>query len=572
VSTTREPASDSATPPARVPGNRWTAIEVEEIAAVDARLTVSIVVCGADPAGLTPLTLAGLAEQTYPATLIEVVVGAGSGVPEAELRAAGNGLELSFATPSDAGSALAGVEGARGDVLLLIPAGAIPAPELVEAHARWHHAVGDAVSVGISRAVDVESLRAADVADGHESGRLEDRLERRRVPGRADEETVETYLERTRDLTERRDDLFRLAGRGSAAMRAATYHEAGGAGSEEDGALARLDLAYRLECLGCVFVAERRAVTFEHYPYDGPALQGAADDLLENGGGPHATVAPSVADRFPTPGFRARESSRMHTRPAIAVNVPVGEESAEDVLETVDAVLRGHFQDLQLRLTGTDDHAERRLIEASCASDPRIVLGRPTTDTASEIPYHVDLPGVAVPDERTFEDIHDLMTKEGVGALHVTVPGELPRNAMVEVVATGPLARSRRVAAATGEPVETVLGQLFGERWVSGVEVSIRRRGAPEPQVTEHGPLARATDIEHERKQHLRHSARAATNRARADRYLQRAERERLRARAERERAGRVEARIARAESSRAYVLLRPLRRLGGALRARVRR
>ncbi len=95
------------------------------------------------------------------------------------------------------------------------------------------------------------------------------------------------------------------------------------------------------------------------------------------------------------------------------------------------------------------------------------------------MPYQVDLPAVAVPDERTFEDIHDLMTKEGVGALHVTVPGELPRNAMVEVVATGPLARSRRVAAATGEPVETVLGQLFGERWVSGVEVSIRRRGAP---------------------------------------------------------------------------------------------
>jgi hypothetical protein len=87
-----------------------------------------------------------------------------------------------------------------------------------------------------------------------------------------------------------------------------------------------------------------------------------------------------------------------------------------------------------------------------------------------------------------------------------------------------------------------LLGSLFGERWVSGVEVSIRRRGTAEPQVTEHGPLAAATDLDHERTQHLRHQGRADTLQSRADRFAQRAVRERLRAREERLRAERLEA------------------------------
>jgi hypothetical protein len=545
---------------------------VDDVGSLDARATVSVVVSGEDPDGRLALTVAAVAEQTYPASLIELVVDAGTS-PEAELREAAGEVDLALApTASDGPALAAAADAARGDVLIFLPAGAIAGGELVEAHARWHHAVGDAVSVGLSRAVDAGSLRAADVSGAQEAKRLDALLGPHLLPSRADQEDVAAYLERTRDLTERRPDIFRLAGRGSVAMRAETYRAAGGAGADADDALARLELAYRLECYGCVFVPERRGLTFEHYPYTGPALQGAADELVENGDAPRTTVDPLVADRFPPAGFRSRDSSRMHTRPGMVVNVSVGEEGAGETLETVDAVLRGHFQDLELRLTVGDDHPERQLIEDSCASDSRVVIGPPSTDAPSKIPYQVSLPAVAVPDERTFEDIHELMTKEGMGALHVTVPGEIPRNAMVEAVATGPLARARRVASVDGEQVEVTLGRLFGERWVSGVEVSIRRRGAPEPQVTEHGPLARATDLGHERTQHLRHSSRAATNQAKADRYVQRAEGERLRARAERERAARVETRIARAESSRAYTLLRPVRRLGGAVRRRVGR
>jgi hypothetical protein len=98
------------------------------------------------------------------------------------------------------------------------------------------------------------------------------------------------------------------------------------------------------------------------------------------------------------------------------------------------------------------------------------------------------------------------------------------------------------------------------------VEVSLRRRGAPEPQVTEHGPLAPATDLAHERAQHLKQLDRAIKLEERAERHADRATRERLRARQEKERARRLEGSIARMESSSSYRLLRPLRSLGGAI------
>ena len=60
--------------------------------------------------------LYALARQSYPEELIEVLE-PGAGEPD-------------------------------GDIVVLLDAGAVPAPGFVEAHARWHHAVGDAVTFG----------------------------------------------------------------------------------------------------------------------------------------------------------------------------------------------------------------------------------------------------------------------------------------------------------------------------------------------------------------------------------------------------------------------------------------
>jgi hypothetical protein len=156
----------------------------------------------------------------------------------------------------------------------------------------------------------------------------------------------------------------------------------------------------------------------------------------------------------------------------------------------------------------------------------------------------VTLPALASLDARTLGDLHELALGEDVGALHVTVPGAAPQDAMIEVVATAAWRRAERLSSATGEPPEQIIGRLFGERWVSGVEVSTRRHGVDEPQVTEHGPLAAATDLGHERNAHLRFRERATDLEERAATLAQRTLVERLHARAERQAAERVESRL----------------------------
>ena len=138
---------------------------------------------------------------------------------------------------------------------------------------------------------------------------------------------------------------------------------------------------------------------------------------------------------------------------------------------------------------------------------------------ACEVPFQVTVPPVAALDPRTLADLHELALGEDAGALHVTVPGAAPagrddRGRGDRGVAARPAARGRaRARIRRGR-----LGRLFGERWVSGVEVSTRRHGVDEPQVTEHGPLAAATDLDHERNAHLRFRERADDlDRARGD-------------------------------------------------------
>ena len=101
-------------PPADVTQGLWRDIDVADPGALEAEARVSVVALG-DPA---PGLAEALGAQTYPADLIELA----DGEPE-------------------------------GDLVIFLPAGARPEPDLVAAHARWHHAASDVVSLGSVRFV-----------------------------------------------------------------------------------------------------------------------------------------------------------------------------------------------------------------------------------------------------------------------------------------------------------------------------------------------------------------------------------------------------------------------------------
>jgi hypothetical protein len=488
-----------------VPGNDWTLLDVPAAAELEPAAAVSVIVEAGDPTGAA-LTAASLEAADYPRSLLEVL------------------------GPGDAREP-------RGDVLMILGAGTIPAPDALAAHARWHHAAADAVSLGPVTPIEAEGVSPDALRSSADGPALADLLE----PRQAGDDPFGLILDLTAKLTDLEGGLFLGAALGTLAVRRDTYLAAGGAARGGLPVhLRRLDLAYRLACAGAVFVPEPSARAWTVAGRAEAGLAGAIAAAAAAG----RTIElehPAAASLVPLPPFRALPSPRRFRRPAVVVDVDAASEPAAEVLATIEPVLGGRLGDLELRIQAAGDHPEREALAAAAERDPRVTLAPPSTEAFCESPFQVLLPAVALPDPRTIADLHSMLAVEGTGALHVTVPGAPPDETMVEAVATGPLARARRVAAATGEEVEAVLGRLFGERWVSGVEVSVRRHGVDEPHVTEHGPLAAATDADHERIQHLRFRDRADDLEARATAQEARILAERLRAREERLRAEQLE-------------------------------
>lgn len=401
----------------------------------------------------------------------------------------------------------------EGDIVVLIAAGVVPGGAFVSAHARWHHTVADAVSFGPLTPIDPAGV-----------------------------EPLGLVCDLTRDLTDPAGGHHLAAAEGTLAVRQDLYREAGGAGSAP-APVNRVDLAHRLLCAGAVFVAEPGAGARGEAPGIAAAVARACED-----GRSLELELPRAAALVALPPFRGPASPRRHARAALVVNVDVGTADGDEALATIAGALRGLMGDIELRVQVADDHPARDRIATAVAADPRASLGPSSLEGPCEAPYQASVPAVAMLDPRTVADLHELALGEDVGALHVTVPGMRPQEAMIEVVATGAWRRSQRLARTTGEDAQAVLGRLYGERWVSGVEVSTRRHGIEEPQVTEHGPLAKATDLGHERNAHLRFRERADDMAERAATLAQRTLVERLRARAERQAAERVEARLAEHE------------------------
>jgi len=450
-------------------------------------LAVSVVVEPADgPQGALADTLEALGRQTYPESLVEVIAPDGADEP-------------------------------TGDVVVFVQAGAVPSREFVAAHARWHAAAADAASLGPVR-------RDA-----------------------AEDDPFDVILALTRSFTDPADGLIIAAALGSLGVRRETLLAVGGRG---EGALSlrRLDLAQRLHSYGAVFAPEQVA---EARIAGGTASAELARAVTEAATGKARLEAryPDAASIVALPPFRAIASPRRYSRPAVVVNVEAAGADAADVAATVAPLLDGVLGDLELRLQVPEDHPERAELERLAGGDSRARIAASSLTERCDSPFQVMVPAQALPDPRTLADLHRLAIGEGAGAMHVTVPGAPPQDVMIEVVASGAWARAGRVARRSGEDGGVVVGRLFGERWVSGVEVNVRAHGVDEPHVTEHGPLAAATDPKRERMQHLRFRSRADELERSTDVLADRVIAERLRARGARLYADRLETRLGRSRS-----------------------
>ena len=209
--------------------NDWRQVEVPAPGAFVPERPVSVIVpYYAQPEELAR-TLATLECQTYPRELFEVVV-VDDGSPEPLERPRSTPLDVKVVRQEDLGFGVArarntGVRAALHDILLFLDGDMLPEAEWLAAHARWHHAVPDALTLGLHAHVSVDGVDAETIRS--RPGTLKELFAGRKMEA-DDYDTLERILRRTDDLTSRADDLFRVVAGGNLGIRRGFYELVGG--------------------------------------------------------------------------------------------------------------------------------------------------------------------------------------------------------------------------------------------------------------------------------------------------------------------------------------------------------
>ena len=127
---------------AYVAGHDWRSLALPSMAQLAMRRSVSVVVSAPAAPEALARTLAALERQTYPRHLVEVIVVDGSSTGALEPAAARN----------------AGARAAAHAVLFFLDGGLMPEAWWLAAHARWHHAVSDVLTVGERAVVGTDDV------------------------------------------------------------------------------------------------------------------------------------------------------------------------------------------------------------------------------------------------------------------------------------------------------------------------------------------------------------------------------------------------------------------------------
>ena len=376
--------SRPAPSPAAVRHNDWRAVDVADREDFVPALPVSVIVpCFEAPQALA-LTLAGLEGQCWPRDLVEVVVvDDGSDPP---LRPPACALDVRVVRQERRGFGLArarnaGVRAAAHDILVFLDGDVIPEAGLLAAHARWHHAVSDALTVGFCACVSVAGIDAAAVRT------RKDTLAELFAGRGLDAPWLERHMARTGDLTSRHEDLFRAVTGGNFAVSRALFEEVGGFDESFDRYGGEdTELAYRAQVRGALLVPARDALGWHQGRWrDGREAKERSQDLQ----------ASKLAELIADPGFRTPVPGGRFAVPRHVVTVDAGETPEERIATCVDELLADAQGDLAVRIeVPADRRGDRTRLRRRYGAEPRVRVA-PDCDALDELPaspLHVTVP------------------------------------------------------------------------------------------------------------------------------------------------------------------------------------
>ena len=450
----RAPAPDPK--PASVRYNDWDEVELPPLSEFTPALPVSVVIPSwQTPADVLARTLATLEGQTYPRDLFEVViVDDGSRPPLALPSPRSTRLDVRIVRQERRGFGIArarntGARAAVHDILLFLDSDMLAEAGWIAAHARWHHAVSDALTIGFYPQVDVDGIDEGVFRS--RPGSLEERLAGRPAsPPQAD-----LHMARTHDFKSRADDLFAAADGGNCGIRKDFYWLVGG----HDESFTRygledVEFAYRVGVRGGLLAPMREAFAW----HQGRADPGAAEARRAR------SQFGKAADRIAHPLFRRAHPGRVFSTPRYTVTIDAGHHSAHLVVEAAERVLADRARDLVVRIemgaSGDGERLERLQDEFGAEPRVRVAPARSSLDEFPATPFHVSLPVAAF----ARDVVHRLRIELGDA---VSATAVLPGGARASITRAWALHRAQRGG---GRPAD------FGEaRTLSAAVLKPRR-------------------------------------------------------------------------------------------------
>lgn len=474
----------------RVKANDWGSVDVPRVEDLAPTRTVSVVVPAFRAAGSLAYTLAALAEQSYPADLLEVVVVDDGGNDLARLPEVRPERVRVVSAEGSWGRAHAcrvGALAADGEVIHWLDADMVPEREEVAQQMRWHHAVDHAVVLGHKLFVDATDLPGVDaVRTAAAEDRLDQLFEGR---WRGEHDWVEKIWRRTGDLRRAGFRAFHVHVGSTASVRRDLYLETGGMDPDlklgED-----IELGYRLSAKGAFFVGERQATSWHL----------GRTHLMRHQEAVQRFNAPFIAQRVPDFRKFRRTRGRSYAVPFVEAAVQVAGQRFEDVKFTVDGLLEAEPGDLRCVLIGSwdeldegrrdvlaDEQLEARLIREEYAGDGRVVLLEKLEASAYPAQFRLHLPVGWRPVGDALERLCREMQQRSQGLRSM-------------LLADGRCARLERTAAferaarlrLPGESLDDVVDEVSETWWSDGEQDGFERADPPEVSEPEPpGPAAR---------------------------------------------------------------------------------
>lgn len=426
--------------PTTVQYNDWHKVEVPPLSAFTPTLPVSVIIpAWQTPADVLARTLATLEGQTYPRDLFEVVVVDDGSRPPLALPPGATPLNVRVVHQEHGGIARARNSGSRVaayDILLFLDSDMLVEADWITAHARWHHAVSDALTIGIYARVDTDGIDAETLRSRTRS--LENLLSNRP----ASPPLLEFHLARTHDLRSKSDDLFQAASGNICGIRKDFYWLVGG----HDESFIRygpedVEFAYRVGIRGGLLVPVRESLAW-HQGRDEPGYAKARRARSQFGKAAHLIAHPL---------FRRSHPGRSFAVPEHAVTIDAGHCSAQQIIGATERILNDCTRDLVVRIEmrASDDGDRLGDLQDAFDADPRVRVAPDRSSLAdfSATPFHVSLPAT------TFARnvIHRLRVELGDA---VSATAILPGGAKASIIRAWALHRAQRCG---GSPAD------FGE-------------------------------------------------------------------------------------------------------------